>query len=373
MTQSILNGFLIFGIIQVFVFVGLFVSKKNRTTADLLMSAWLLLFAVHSLLILVNLNNNYSRLIQIIPISLTLLYGPLLLMYIVALCPKTIHAKKIWLWHFLPFGIYFTLTFLLPTNLIFNKILALSGAVSGLFYCLLALSKLKKHEKYIADLFSSTKGVSLNWISKLVKGIVFIWFGVFVLVIVKHMFLVKIPLDWFFITIPLFISYIGYYGLQQQLIFGSVKACSYDDNQMHDNIEVFTDTKQLSHIETAYKKSGLQKQDLENIFNVLERIMTDNKLFLEPSLSLKELSDKVKIPQHHITQTLNTYAKQSFYDYVNTYRVKLFIEKLKKGDSDNFSLLGIAFDCGFNSKSSFNRIFKKHTDCSPSEYKNKLS
>jgi AraC-like DNA-binding protein len=80
----------------------------------------------------------------------------------------------------------------------------------------------------------------------------------------------------------------------------------------------------------------------------------------------------VQIPQHHITQTLNIYKEKSFYDYINAYRVEAFINKLQKGDSDKFSLLGLAFDCGFNSKSSFNRVFKNITGKSPSEFKKTL-
>jgi len=373
MAESIINGFLIFGIIEVFLFVGLFVSKKDkRSSADLIISAFLLVFAVHSLLVIVNLNTTYSKLIQTIPITLTLLYGPLLLKYIETHCPKTIHGKRNLLWHLIPFGTFLALTFLYSECVIFNNILALSGAVSGLLYCLISLSKLRKHAKYISDQFSSTKGVSLNWINKLVTGIICIWTVVLVLVIFKRLFQLNIPINWFFTTIPLFIAYIGYHGLKQQLISDS-NTSNDNDIREQNSADVFAIKKQKPQAESAYKKSGLQKEDFEIIFSALENAMTNKQLFLEPSLSLKELSSKVEIPQHHITQTLNSFAEQSFYDYVNTYRVKYFIDKLKKGEAEKLSLLGIAFDCGFNSKSSFNRIFKKHTSCSPSEYKSRLS
>ncbi len=83
--------------------------------------------------------------------------------------------------------------------LIFNILLAFSGAISGLVYCLLTLSKIKNHKNHIAHVFSSIKGVSLNWINKLVKGIVGIWFGVFVLVVLKQIFL---QLKWRVKNIP---------------------------------------------------------------------------------------------------------------------------------------------------------------------------
>ena len=374
MTLSILNGFLIFSIIQAFLFAGLFTSKKRRTSADLVMVSWLLLFSVHSFLILVNLNNENSKLFQIIPVNLTLLYGPVLLIYVNVLRSKTNERKRILLWHFAPFLFFLLLTFLFFNNATFHRILALSGAVSGLLYCLFTLFFLKDHKKQIVDLFSSTKGISLNWIGKLVKVVVVIWLGVFILVILKQIFQIEIPLVWFFIAIPLFITYIGYHGLKQQVVFHFVPIEENRNNQTETDVEnALANKKQTLLVDSSYKKSSLQKKDMKRIFNSLENAMINEKLFLQTNLSLQELSDNVKIPQHHITQTLNIYKRQNFYDYVNAYRVETFIKNLKNGDADNFSLLGIAFDSGFNSKSSFNRVFKNTTGKSPSEFKKSVS
>lgn len=374
MTLSILNGFLIFSIIQAFIFAGLFSSKKSRTSADIVMVFWLLLFAVHSFLILVNLNNDNSNLFQIVPVNLTLLYGPVLLRYVNALRSKKNEKKRILLWHFAPFFIFLALTFLLFDNTYFHRILALSGAASGLLYCIIALIALKDHKKQIVNIFSNTKGISLNWIAKLLNGVVIIWVSLFVLVILKQIVQIEIPLNWFFIAIPLFISYIGYHGFKQEVVFHFVP---YEDNQnKKTEIEVeigHINRKQTILVDSSYIKSSLQEKDMERIFNSLENSMKTETLFLQANLSLQDLSENVKIPQHHITQTLNIYKKQSFYDYINAYRVEAFINKLQKGDSNKFSLLGIAFDCGFNSKSSFNRVFKNITGKSPSDFKKILN
>lgn len=359
---------------QAFLFAGLFASKKRRISADLVMVSWLLLFSVHSFLILVNLNNENSKLFQIIPVNLTLLYGPVLLIYVNVLRSKTNERKRILLWHFAPFLFFLLLTFLFFNNATFHRILALSGAVSGLLYCLFTLFLLKDHKKQIVDLFSSIKGISLNWIGKLVKVVVVIWLGVFILVILKQIFQIEIPLVWFFIVIPLFITYIGYHGLKQQVIFHFVPIEENRNNQTETDVEnPLANKKQTLLVDSSYKKSSLQKKDMKRIFNSLENAMRTEKMFLQTNLSLQELSNNVKIPQHHITQTLNIYKRQNFYDYVNAYRVEAFIKNLKNGDADNFSLLGIAFDSGFNSKSSFNRVFKNTTGKSPSEFKKSVS
>lgn len=366
MTQSILNGFLIFSIIQAVLFAGLFVSKRNRITADFFIAFLLLLVAIHSFLILVNLNQDYSALIQSIPITVTLLYGPLILMYVNGQHSGIGEKNGQILLHSLPFLIFLLLTFFFTNNLIFQKVLSFSGALSGLLYCVLALFALKKHEDKITDLYSSSKGVSLNWVKKMVVGIVFIWVGVFILVVYKLLFQSDIQMNWFFIAIPLFITYIGYYGLKQQVIF---QVEQLDSIKSKPEILAQDSVKQPFDVHSSYKKSGLLNQDMEKLFSSLEMLMKSEKLYLESQLNLKDLAEKANVPQHHITQTLNSFTKQNFYDYVNSYRIIEFIQRLKNGDADNFSLLGIAFDCGFNSKSSFNRIFKKVTGFSPSEYK----
>ncbi|MBN1186091.1 MAG: helix-turn-helix transcriptional regulator [Bacteroidales bacterium] len=373
MTLSILNGFLIFSIIQAFLFAGLFSSKKCRTSADMIMVSWLLLFSLHSFLILVNLNNEISLLFQRLPVNLTLLYGPVLLIYVNELRSKIIDRKRFILWHFAPFFIFSALTFLFFDNSSFHRILALSGAVSGLLYCIITLFVLKGHKKQIVDLFSNMKGISLNWIGKLVNGVVIIWIVVFVLVILKQLVQIEIPLNWFFVAIPLFISYIGYHGFKQQVVFQSVQNEGARNKQTEIEVEnPLINQEQTRLDDSSYKKSSLKEKDMEQIFKSLENAMKSGKLFLQANLNLQELSENVKIPQHHITQTLNKYKKQNFYDYVNAYRVEAFINKLQKGDADNFSLLGIAYDCGFNSKSSFNRVFKNVTGKSPSEFRKNI-
>jgi len=373
MTLSILNGFLIFSIIQAFLFAGLFSSKKYRITADMIMVTWLLLFSVHSFLILVNLNNDNSQFLKIISINLTLLYGPVLFNYVNELRSKSNDRKRFLLWHFTPFFIFLSLTFLFFDNSSFHRILALSGAVSGLLYCIITLLALKDHKKQIVDLFSNIKGISLNWIGKLVNGVVIIWGGVFILVILKQIVRIEIPLNWFFVVIPLFISYIGYHGFKQRVIFQFVtNEGNYKSNTKFEAENAPIGREQKLLIDSSYKKSSLQEKDMVRIFKSIENSMKTDSLFLQENLSLQDLSENVKIPQHHITQTLNIYKEISFYDYINAYRVEAFINKLQKGDSDKFSLLGLAFDCGFNSKSSFNRVFKNITGKSPSEFKKTL-
>jgi AraC-like DNA-binding protein len=87
---------------------------------------------------------------------------------------------------------------------------------------------------------------------------------------------------------------------------------------------------------------------------------------------LNKLAKHIPTTDKKLSLLLNQYMNTTFYDFVNAYRVQSVKEKLASVDFDNLTLLGIAYESGFKSKTSFNRIFKKETGFSPSEYKKSL-
>jgi AraC-like DNA-binding protein len=97
--------------------------------------------------------------------------------------------------------------------------------------------------------------------------------------------------------------------------------------------------------------------------------METGKPYLDPDLSLPQLSDNLDIPVHYLSQVINGRYGLNFHDFVNRYRVEEFKEKVGSAEFVNFTLLGIAFECGFNSKSAFNRVFRQFTGVTPSQYK----
>ena len=94
--------------------------------------------------------------------------------------------------------------------------------------------------------------------------------------------------------------------------------------------------------------------------------MATEKPYLEPKLSLSQLADSLGVLPNHLSQIINQYEGKNFYDFVNSYRVAL----AKKDTNKNFNLLGLAFEAGFNSKSSFNQVFKKIKGQTPSQFVN---
>lgn len=119
-----------------------------------------------------------------------------------------------------------------------------------------------------------------------------------------------------------------------------------------------------------YKTSSLNKDLIETYKTALINAMEQDKLYTDPKLSIHKVSEKLNIPRQYISEVLNLHLNKSFLDFVNEYRIEAFIEKLQNDQYAHFTLLGIANEVGFNSKSTFNATFKKIKGLTPSEYKN---
>ncbi|MEM6685735.1 MAG: helix-turn-helix transcriptional regulator [Bacteroidota bacterium] len=123
----------------------------------------------------------------------------------------------------------------------------------------------------------------------------------------------------------------------------------------------------------TYKKNGkhqeISEATVQQTISKLEDAMTAKKLFLNPSLKLSDVVQEINIPQKIISSVLNQHIHKSFNEYVNTYRVEAFKSRLLATNDTNLTITGIAFECGFNSQATFQRVFKSITNQSPSEFR----
>ena len=120
---------------------------------------------------------------------------------------------------------------------------------------------------------------------------------------------------------------------------------------------------------TKYRSSGLKEEKKDDLTTALHSYILDSKPYLNPSLSLQDLSRSMDLPPYQISQLINETLATNFFDLINGYRVEEFKEKVIDPKYSNLSLLGIAFECGFKSKSGFYKIFKRSTGMTPTEYK----
>jgi len=104
----------------------------------------------------------------------------------------------------------------------------------------------------------------------------------------------------------------------------------------------------------------------------LINLMEKNKPYLNQSLSLSDLVNQLAIPHRELSQVINETFNKNFYDFINSYRIGDFKQILDNGSNNKRIILEIAYKVGFNSKSAFNRAFKKHTGITPKEYKKSI-
>ena len=117
-----------------------------------------------------------------------------------------------------------------------------------------------------------------------------------------------------------------------------------------------------------YPKSGLTEEASEKLHQSLIKLMAEQAPFRKPDLSINDLASQLGVHPNYLSQIINQKEKKNFYDFVNTYRIEEFKRLIAMPRFQAYTLLSLAYDCGFSSKSSFNRYFKKATGQTPSEY-----
>lgn len=122
-----------------------------------------------------------------------------------------------------------------------------------------------------------------------------------------------------------------------------------------------------------YERSTLTPERGDRYLNRLMQCMKEEEPFTDGELTLQKLAEGLSIPPHHLSQVINERLGQTFSDFINSYRIEEAKRRLLNPAYKHLSLLGIAVDVGFNSKSSFNSVFKKHTNMTPSEFRNGLN
>jgi AraC-like DNA-binding protein len=306
------------------------------------------------------------------------LHGPFLFLYVVFSLRKDQHFRLKDFAHFLPavLSYLYMIPFFffysveqkqmvnsgqIPDFMIFMFVSLAGFVISGIAYPIMAYRLIGKYEKMIYNNFSYSEKINLNWLRYCIFGIGLIFLTVGILSILQYVVGINFPfnVDYvYYSEIILFIFFVGYFGIKHEGIFTET---ALEKQQI---VETTAEIKQNAE----YKKSGLKTEDAEIHHQKLIGLMTDKKLYLEPKLTLNALANELNISVNHLSQLINQYQNKNFYDFVNEYRVNEFKTRVSMTKYQHLSILAIAIDSGFNSKSSFNLVFKKHTGMTPSQF-----
>lgn len=164
---------------------------------------------------------------------------------------------------------------------------------------------------------------------------------------------------------------LGYLGLRQPEILTGGGGGALPDAIAATPIEAAAATGE-SLPAKKYEKSTLTPERAERYLKRLLRCMETEKPYVDGELTLPKLAERLSIPAPHLSQTINERLRQNFFDFVNSYRVEEAKRRLLDPAKQHYSVLAIAEEVGFNSKSSFNAVFKKHVRMTPSEFRKRM-
>lgn len=369
--------FYLIGVIITFFLAFILVSKSNKTVADKILFLWLLFIGIHLFLYYLVFSGKYLYYPYLLGINilLPLLHGPFLYLYTSAVTNQ-LKNWKISMLHFLPIIISYVsiADFFMLSNekkkLVFENqgqgyetitlVIYISIFISGVVYVVWSLLLLKNHRKNILNQFSYSEKINLSWLRYLIFGVGLIW----IFVILGNDKLL-------FSLVVLYVIFIGYFGINQVGVFSKKVPINVVNDLPIDN--AFSSELLDDHIidrqkPAKYMKSGLSKESAKEIHELLTKKFNEEKLFTNPELTLVELAEILKVHPNNLSQVINSFEQKNFYDYINSKRIDFFIELATMAENKKYTILSIAFDCGFNSKSSFNKYFKKVTNQTPSDY-----
>jgi len=239
---------------------------------------------------------------------------------------------------------------------LFSQFLLIAILISGLSYSIASYRLTIKHRHVSEEYFSFSEGVSLRWLRYCILSIGMVFLTAAVVIFLRDSLDLRFPFDpeYIFYTIIIgFIFLVGYFGIKQEHLFINYPRTN----------SAMSDGRRPT---AKYKHSGIDEEKADQLFESLIRRMEEEQPFLEPRLTLAELAGMLRVSANNLSQIINQKAKVNFYDFVNNYRVDHFIKSA--GKNKRYNLLALALESGFNSKSSFNQIFRKHKGQTPSEF-----
>ncbi len=351
--------------LQAMILSGLIAFKRPRRLAKIFLAILVFFYALMVLnIVVVNVLKDYGMLNVFRYVQMEMLYGigPALYFYTLSITNPSFEFKKIHFLHFVPlvleFIFYRTAIYRigadglyldeLPTYSYVYLAQQWIGVLSILVYSFISLAILIKHQNQLKDYYSKIENLSLKWLQApiiIFAGYQILWnilteidrFA-FDKSLREHYFLPS------FVVLAIVTCWIGFKGYVQK-------------------------ERDIVHLKPVPKKSKVEEEEKDEVFlSKFRQLMETEKPYLNPDLNLSILAESLHMKPRQLSSKINQNYGQNFYDVVNSYRVEAFKKRLQSEDRDKLSLLGHAYECGFYSKSTFNHVFKKITQLTPSEY-----
>ena len=364
---------LILGAVQGFFLTVLIFHKHRELYANRFLATIILMYSVILVHLVLDETAFYSSivLVKYSVETLPLFISPLHYLYARALVRKKRYASKMLVLHSLPAILYLVFRIAsMAMNLEYSRYEERSLDyifynwtinIQGLSYMIFTLLLINSYTKTLKEMFAALERVKLTWL----RNITILMLSLLLIFFTENfLFLFDINFSHFFnltsILMAVSIYALGYMGLSRSEVFSSS--------------EIATPISQLYQVDASdkdasYEKSGLSEEKAEQYQKELLALMKSEELFRDNNLTLSKVAGKLNISTHNLSEVINKHIQMNFFDFINSYRVEQVKKELLAGEKQNLTLIAIAYEAGFNSKSSFNAIFKKHTGKTPSEFR----
>ncbi|MGE5048516.1 MAG: helix-turn-helix domain-containing protein [Deltaproteobacteria bacterium] len=377
--RELLDSLILLAAVQGAVLAAALAVRRNDRVANRLLAALVGAISLMLLLGVLDLRWGLAGHPHLIMLGgpLPFLFGPLLYLYVAALTRPAARFEARWLVHALPFAAY--VLFLLPgfylksgaekvslaqaylagqipPALGFFEVVQLVQAASYLFASWLALRRYgRKMEGYFSDLAR----VDLRWLMSMVLAHAGVWSIVIISGILRAAGFAPASLQGFGKAIQLGSALVvfatGYVSLWQPALFAKAQAARVAEPARRPL--------------PKYQRNRLDDEDAAELARKLTAKMADDELFRDGALTLQALADAVGATPHMVSQVLNLHLRKSFFVFVNSYRAEALMAALADPAQRQRGVLDLALDAGFNSKSTLNSFFKRHTGLTPSEFR----
>jgi len=365
------------GVLQGVLLAGLLFIKQPDQLTNKLLAALITILVLHLSLIAMDVQNLFihfphlSRLSWVIP----LLYGPLILLLTQSIVEINFTLQKKHLLYLSPLLIYSLalmpyflssasekIEILQDATRVAKADFGIYNSITGFIhigFVSFSLLVFYSYKKKLPAYFSNPGRVYIKWLEQFLWTILIIMiFSVIAFFAKKHntSFLSAIyPYN--FLLVVFLIYWIAYKLLLNPLVYR---------NQTGFNTHAPGQPSKTAGLK--YSKTGLSPKKIGTIEVLLKEYMVKERPYLNPDLSIDDLSAQLNIKRHHLSQVINLSFNRNFFEFINGYRIEEFKSQARNLDNDHLSILGIALNCGFNSKATFNAVFKKQEGITPSAY-----
>jgi len=385
---------IIIGAFQAVFFAVLVLSKKGKSVSDKILAVWLSVFAAHLAFVYYSFQSGHVFYIDYgyFPSGAIVIYYTLMYLYTTSLMSEENIFKVKWLLHLIPTAIVYisVIPFALLTykekadlvshmttdyylNLVFGIIILFVT-----IYLIATLRLLKRHQVSIRKMFSYEENINLNWLRILAFLLILLWIIISGLTAYLYYLGVTSPLispeDHMILDMQgssafvIFVFFLGFFGIKQQVIYSTPKANNNYKVINEYNKSRLRESSSKQEVILKYGKSGLNEDLASQIYTNLNGLIEETAVYKNEELTLVELAKQLKVHPNHLSQVINEMEGKNFYTYINALRIKEFIKIAALPVNKKYTMISLAYDCGFSTKSTFNKHFKLQTGKTPTEF-----